>query len=103
MKVTITFKGGDGSGHFNHAGRPGKIGGSASTTRGYSKTTQTRQDAISAVRGQLRHVGVDPTTATEFQIELALSEVRPEFQVNASDAQWKLFMQEFKKWQRSQK
>lgn len=29
MKATFVLKGGDGSGNFGHAGRPGKIGGSA--------------------------------------------------------------------------
>lgn len=28
MKVTIRFKGGEGSGNYNHAGRPGEVGGS---------------------------------------------------------------------------
>ncbi len=30
LKVRATLKGGPGSGHFGHAGRPGKVGGSAS-------------------------------------------------------------------------
>lgn len=29
MKLTLRLKGGDGSGNFGHAGRPGKVGGSA--------------------------------------------------------------------------
>jgi hypothetical protein len=29
MKLSIRFKGGEGSGNFGHAGRPGKVGGSA--------------------------------------------------------------------------
>ena len=28
MKLRMIYKGGDGSGHFNHEGRPGKHGGS---------------------------------------------------------------------------
>lgn len=34
MKLTIRLKGGPGSGNFDHAGRPGKEGGSASGSSG---------------------------------------------------------------------
>lgn len=61
---------------------------------------QIRQDAISATRGQLRHCQCDPKTATSFEIEGALNAVRPHFARNASDNQFKLFMSEFRKWQR---
>jgi len=61
---------------------------------------QTRQDAVRATRGQLRFIGIDPVTASAFDIESAANEVRPEFCQNVSDNQWKLFIREFKKWQR---
>lgn len=60
---------------------------------------QTRQDVISATRGQIRFSGGDPKTANKFQIEAAANEVRPMFCAQASDNQWKLFMVEFHKWQ----
>lgn len=63
---------------------------------------QKRQDAISATRGQLRFSGVNPISANEFDIESAANEVRPEFCKTVSDNQWKLFIREFKKWQRGQ-
>lgn len=61
---------------------------------------QTRRDAIRATRGQMRFTGTDPKSASAFEIEAACSEVRPEFCKSASDNQWKLFICEFKKWQR---
>lgn len=64
---------------------------------------QERRYTISATRGQLRFVGVDPVTATVFDIESAANEVNPSFCQSASDSQWKLFIREFKKWQRGQK
>jgi hypothetical protein len=63
---------------------------------------QIREDAIRATRGQIRFVGSDPITASEFDIEMACSEVRPEFANDASENQWKLFIREFKKWQKVQ-
>lgn len=38
MKVKFVFKGGPGSGNFDHAGRPGKVGGSAPDTMGHGVT-----------------------------------------------------------------
>lgn len=66
------------------------------------KANEIRQDAISATRGQLRFVGADPITATEKDIEFAASDARPGFCNTASDNQWKLFIREFKKWQKGQ-
>ena len=63
---------------------------------------QIREYAISATRGQLRFCGVDPKTADKFQIESALNEAAPNFAQIASDNQYKLFMQEFRKWQKQQ-
>jgi len=48
----------------------------------------------------MRFTGTDPKSASAFEIEAACSEVRPEFCKSASDNQWKLFICEFKKWQR---
>ena len=64
---------------------------------------QARKYAIQATRGQLRFVCVDPITASEKDIEFAASEADPKFCEIASDNQWKLFIREFKKWQRSAK
>ena len=61
---------------------------------------EIRTDAIRATRGQLRFVGVEPQTATPYEIEAACNEVRPEFAKHASDNQWKLFISEFKRWQK---
>lgn len=61
---------------------------------------ETRQDAIRATRGQMRRAGGDPKTATAYEIEMVCDEVRQEFANNCSDNQWKLFIREFKKWQR---
>ena len=61
---------------------------------------QTRQDAISATRGQLRHCQCDPKLANNFEIESALNAVRPNFAQTASDNQFNLFMREFRKWQK---
>ena len=41
LKVRATLKGGPGSGHFGHAGRPGKVGGS--TTSGKSLNVPVRE------------------------------------------------------------
>jgi hypothetical protein len=48
----------------------------------------------------MRFAGTDPKSASCFEIEAACSEVRPEFCKSVSDNQWKLFIREFKKWQR---
>ena len=61
---------------------------------------QIRQDAISATRGQIRHCGSDPKFSDNYEIEEALNAVRPSFATNASNNQFKMFMQEFRKWQR---
>lgn len=47
MRATITFKGGAGSGHHGHAGRPGKIGGSASSTGIVMPDNPTFQEYVS--------------------------------------------------------
>lgn len=39
MKVMIRFKGGPGSGHFGHSGRPGQVGGSSTSRYSISKTS----------------------------------------------------------------
>jgi 2'-5' RNA ligase len=44
--ISIRFKGGSGSGHFNHAGRPGEVGGSLSRKAG----NQARAGMVNRIR-----------------------------------------------------
>ena len=53
MKVKFTYKGGHGSGHHGHAGRPGKVGGSlpqgshiADISSKYPKSNPTGKDTF---------------------------------------------------------
>ena len=56
FKVRAVLKGGPGSGHYGHAGRPGEVGGSApsSAAKGWGERTfKERQQAVrAAVRGR---------------------------------------------------
>lgn len=63
---------------------------------------EIRQQAIQATRGHMRVNGMNPIDATEKDIEFAVSDADVEFSKTASDNQWKLFVREFKKWQREQ-
>ena len=44
MKAIIRLKGGKGSGHFGHSGRPGKVGGSSSNVALYEEIIQAAND-----------------------------------------------------------
>jgi len=65
MKFLLTFKGGPGSGHRGHSGRPGKRGGSVAGTGGLVKSTAAdrawvkslSKDEMNAVRGYMNAGG----------------------------------------------
>jgi hypothetical protein len=55
-KVKITLKGGAGSGHFSHGGRPGKVGGSSGGKGGKKKVGTTDGAKRRAAAGEKRKV-----------------------------------------------
>ena len=64
-----------------------------------------REIAMRAVRAQLRALGIDPATATAYDIEAVISDMPADtvagaFYRDASDNQWRLFLREFRAWQR---
>lgn len=68
-------------------------------------TTTRREIAIRAVRAQLRALGIDPVTATAYDVEAVISDMPAAtlagaFYRDASDNQWRLFLREFRAWQR---
>jgi hypothetical protein len=52
IRVRVTYKGGEGSGNFDHAGRPGEVGGSAPSSSG-SNTSAPTSDGFARTRNIL--------------------------------------------------
>lgn len=73
MKIKVIFKGGKGSGNFNHAGRPGKIGGSSNTSHVNTDIDQTDAGAIDVnIRQEVKYfqsIGLHTFASCEGHIE----------------------------------
>lgn len=68
--------------------------------------TTRREIAVRATRAQMRALGIDPARAAEYDIEAVISDMPDNtmagaFYRDASDNQWKLFLRDFRRWQRS--
>jgi hypothetical protein len=65
-------------------------------------------DRLSAVRGQIRHIGLDPLVVTYNQFAKICDDflgrmVNDKWYLNCSDKSFKRFYQEFRKWQKNEK
>jgi len=69
LKISIEQKGGAGSGNYGHAGRPGKIGGSAP---GGGMTTATGDDAF-GVRYNVVSQLQDKYSTTKFKVSSSVN------------------------------
>ena len=74
----MIVKGGQGSGNFDHAGRPGEVGGS--TSSGGIRDTQEFKDALKdRIAGLESSLGIEPGTLKEYDKELAAKGVEKTF------------------------
>jgi hypothetical protein len=76
MKLTFRYKGGEGSGHFDHSGRPGKHGGSLPGKGGESSTPRTFADRTFDEKYEITDVEFDTDVRGEYKGSSAFISVK---------------------------